>query len=230
MKKLLFLSLAVALLIGGMAVPPPAAAQGAGLISSILNKMERNRRDLRSLRASVTIQKVDARFGEEMSFGSVQYVPGAGRDANVRLDINRPRQEILAVENGQYIYFKPKMNVVYKGKSNKAPKSSGVLSFVFNASGAQLKNDFNVELAGDGVLYDGGPHVVMLKLTPKRGADFKFAEVWVDDSTGMPVQTRVTERNGDSTLVRLTDIQKNGRIPADAFKPQLPSGVKVVNS
>lgn len=231
MKKLILLGLAVALLIGATAVPPTAAAQGPGLVSSLFNKMEKNKRDLKSLRANIIIQKVDARFGEEMSQGSVQYVPGVGRDASVRLDINTPRQEILAVKDGQYKLFKPKMNLVYTGstKNSKAAKSSSVFSFVFSASGAQLRNDFNYEIVGEGTLYDGGPHVTMLKLTPKGGADFKFAEIWVDGG-GMPVQTRVTERNGDSTLVRLTNIQKNARIPADAFEPKLPSGVKVVKS
>ncbi len=234
MKKLTLLALAFALLIGATFVPPSAAAaaaapQGAALVSSVLSKMERNRRDLKSLRANVIIQKVDARFGEEMSQGSVQYVPGAGRDANVRLDFSKPRQEVLAVENGQYTYYKPKMNMAYKGRSNKAPKGGSLLSLVLNASGAQLRNDFDFEPAGEGTLYDGGPHVVMLKLTPKRGADFKFAEIWVDGN-GMPVQMRTTERNGDSTLVRLTNIQKNARINGDAFKISLPSGVKIVNS
>ena len=231
MKKLTLLGLAFAFLVGATFVPPSVAAapQGAGLVSSVISNMERNRRDLKSLRANVIIQKLDARFGEEMSEGSVQYVPGAGRDANVRLDFSRPRQEVLAVKNGQYVYFKPKMNTAYKGRSNNAPKGGSLLSFVFNSSGAQLGNDFNVERAGEGILYDGGPHVVMLKLTPKRGAEFKFAEIWVDGS-GMPVQTRITERNGDSTLVRLTNIQKNARIPSGAFKISLPSGVKVINS
>ncbi|HEX6622765.1 MAG TPA: hypothetical protein VF064_03580, partial [Pyrinomonadaceae bacterium] len=179
MKKLTLLALAFALLIGAAFVPPGAASaaaapQGAGLVSSIFNKMERNRRDLKSLRANVTIQKVDARFGAEMSEGSVQYVPGAGREANVRLDFSKPRQEVLAVENGQYTYYKPKMNMAYKGRSNKAPKAGSLLSFVFGASSAQLKNDFNHEVVGEGTLYEGGPHVVMIKLTPKGGADFKF--------------------------------------------------------
>lgn len=230
MKKLILLGLAVALLVGATFVPPRAsAAQGAGLVSSLFNKMERNRRDLKSLKASVIIQKIDPRFGEEFSRGSVQYVAGVGRDANVRLDINSPRQEILAVKEGKYTLFKPKMNMAYQGRSNKAPKGGGVLSFVFTASGAQLKNNYIPEVMGEGTLEAGGPHVTMIKLTPKGGADFKFAEIWVDDS-GMPIQTRVTERNGDSTLVRLGNIQKNAPIPAKAFEISLPSDVKIVKS
>lgn len=232
MKKLSLMALAFALLVGASFVPPATAAaapQGAQLVSSLFTKMERNRQSLKSLRANVQIVKVDARFGEEKSWGSVQYVPGAGRNANVRLDFNRPRQEVLAVKDGQYVYYKPKANMAYKGRSNNAPKGGSLLSFVFNTSGAQMRNDFNYEYMGDGELEAGGAHVTWIKLVPKGGAEFKFAEIWVDDS-GMPIQTRITERNGDSTLVRLSGIQKNARIPSNAFDISLPSSVKVVNS
>jgi outer membrane lipoprotein-sorting protein len=229
MKKLSLIVLAFLLLIGATALPArTSAAQGAGLISSVFNKIERNRRDLKSLRANVIIQKVDPRFGEEMSYGSVHYVSGSGREANVLLEINRPRQEILAVKDGKYVLYKPKMKVAYTGRSNKVPGGQGsVLSFVFNASSAQLKANFVTEPGGEGTIE--GAHVFVLKLTPKSGADFKFAEIWVDDS-GMPVQTRITERNGDSTLVRLTGIRKNVPVPSKTFDLQPPSGTKFVQS
>lgn len=232
MKKLSLIGLALALLIGITATPQlTGSAQGAGLISSVFNRMEKNRRELLSLQAHVLIQKVDKRFGEELSEGSVQYVPGKGRnDSLMRLDIASPRKEILAVDKGQYTLYKPKQNLAYQGKTNSVSnKGGGVLSFVFTASSAQLKNDFNHEWGGEGVLYDGGPRVMMIKLTPKNGAQFLAMEIWVDGG-GMPVQTRITERNGDSTLVRLTKIQKNTDVPSDRFKLQLPSGVKIVKS
>ena len=44
----------------------------------------------------------------------------------------------------------------------------------------------------------------------------------------MPIQTRVTEKNGDSTLVRLNNIQRNPNIPPSTFGVDLPAGTKVV--
>jgi outer membrane lipoprotein-sorting protein len=44
----------------------------------------------------------------------------------------------------------------------------------------------------------------------------------------MPVQTRVTEKNGDSTLVRLTNIQRNARVSTDEIKLEVPAGAKIV--
>jgi outer membrane lipoprotein-sorting protein len=160
----------------------------------------------------------------------VQYVAGQGGNSNVRVDWTRPARETLAVSKGQYKLYRPRLNQLYEGSTKSAKgnaKVSGVLGFGLGVSGSQLKNQFNVELAGDGTLYDGGPHVWMLKLTPRGNAGYKFAEVWVDDS-GMPVQTRVTEKNGDSTLVRLTNIQRNARISPDVFDFEVPAGVKVV--
>ncbi len=229
MKKLVLLGLALAFLVGSAALPPAANAQGAGLVSSILNKMERNRRDMRSLRAGVMMQKYNAQIKDYDNFqGEVQYVPGAGQNVSVRIDWQQPLREHLAVSGGKYTLFKPRLNMAYQGSTSSASKNSkvsGVLGFGLGMSKAQFNSAYDIELVGEGTL--DGPHVWLLKFTPKGGASFKYAEVWVDDG-GMPIQTRVTERNNDSTLVRLLNPQKNVRIPSDAFTLQLGSGVKIV--
>ena len=229
MKKLFLVGLVAALLVSMAALPSSANAQGAGLVSSILNKMERNRRDMRSLRAGVIMEKFNAQIKAYDYFhGDVQYVPGAGQDVSVRIDWQKPQREHLAVTGGKYTLFKPRMNMAYQGSTSSRTKDSrvsGVLGFGLGMSKAQFNSNYNVELAGEGTL--DGPHVWLLKFTPKSGANFKFAEVWVDDS-GMPLQTRVTERNNDSTLVRLINPQKNGRIDPEVFKLPLAPGVKIV--
>jgi outer membrane lipoprotein-sorting protein len=232
MKKIFAPALAILMLAASLAVAPPSAsAQGPGLISSILNKMDRNRRDLRSLRAGMTMQKYNAQLRDfDMSTGEVKYIAGQGSNANVRVDWTKPARESLAVTGGEYTLYRPRLNQAYQGSTKSrtaSAKTGGMLGFSLSMSGSQVKNQFNVELAGEGTLYDGGPHVWMLKLTPRGNAGYKFAEVWVDDS-GMPVQTRVTEKNGDSTLVRLTNIQRNARISPDVFDFEVPAGVKVV--
>lgn len=236
MKKFFTLSMIAVMLVASLAfVPQNAEAQGPALVSSILNKMERNRRDMRSLRAAVTMQKYNSQIKDmDMSYGDVQYVAGQGTNSNVRLDWTKPTREMLAVSNGQYTLYRPRLAQAFQGKTNsikdgKNSKVNSTLGFALNLSGSQAKNQFNVEVAGEGTLYDGGPHVWMLKLTPKGRAGYQFAEVWVDDG-GMPVQTRVTERNGDSTLVRLTNIQRNARIEPKAFEIELGPNVKIVKS
>jgi outer membrane lipoprotein-sorting protein len=233
MKKLFAPALAILMLAASLSVAPPAAqAQGPGMISSILKKMDANRRDLRSLRAAMHMQKYNAQIRtSDDSFGEVQYVAGpTGSNSNVRVDWTRPTRESLAVSNGRYKLYRPRLNQVMEGTTQSAKgnaKVSGVLGFGLGVSGAQLRNQFNVELVGEGELYKGSPHVWWLKLTPRGRAGYQFAEVWVTDE-GMPIQTRVTEKNGDATTVRLTNIQRNARIPSDVFDFQVPAGTKVV--
>jgi outer membrane lipoprotein-sorting protein len=232
MKKMFAPALAGLMLLASLSVAPPRAqAQGPGLISSILNKMDRNRRSLGSLRAAITMQKYNAQLKEADNFtGEVQYVAAKGRDANVRVDWARPSQEILAVSGGQYILYRPRLKQAYQGSTKSASKNNkagNVLGFALNMSSAQAKSQYNVEYVGEGELYSGGPHVLWLKLVPRGNQSFQFAEVWVTDD-GMPIQTRVTEKNNDATTVRLTNIQRNPNIPMDIFNFAPPAGTKIV--
>ena len=231
MKRVVTLSLIGLMFVAALsAVPRPAAAQGPALISSVLNRMDRNRRDLKSLRSGLVMQKYNAQIRtEEMYEGDLQYVAGTAGNMNVRVDWSKPAREHLAVKNGLYKLFRPRLNIVYEGSTKSASKNTkvnNVLGFGLNMTGAQLKSRFDVELVGEGNLY-ADVYVTQLKLTPRGGAGYQYAEVWVDRS-GMPVQTRVVERNGDFTTVRLMGVQKNAAVPSSAFDLSLPAGVKVV--
>ena len=232
MKKIFAPALAALMLLASLSVAPPRAqAQGPGLISSILNKMDRNRRTLGSMRAAIFMEKWNAQLRDKDEYtGEVQYVAAKGRDANVRVDWTRPAQEILAVSGGQYRLYRPRLKQMYEGSTKsggKNAKANNVLGLALNMSSAQAKNQFNVEIVGEGELYRGSPHVWWLKLVPRGNQGFQFAEVWVTDD-GMPIQTRVTEKNGDATTVRLTNIQRNPNIPMENFNLTPPAGTKVV--
>ena len=61
----------------------------------------------------------------------------------------------------------------------------------------------------------------------KGNASFKYAEIWVD-SSGMPVQTKIVEKNDDATTMRLSNLEKNVKISADEFSVKLDPNVKIV--
>ena len=54
-----------------------------------------------------------------------------------------------------------------------------------------------------------------------------MADLWVDGN-GMPVQAKITEKNNDTTLVLLSNMQKNVTIKASEFKINLPKGTKII--
>ena len=169
MKK--FFALGLAVILTAIAVPTPAAnAQGAGLVSSIFNKMERNRRDLRTLRAGISMDKWNDQIkSSDKRSGTMIYMPGTGRNSSVRVDWRSPVQEILSVADGQYTLFSPRRKTAWVGDANsKNGKVSGVLGFGLNATSAQLKSAYDVQDVYNETLW-GGVAATHMKLIPKGG-------------------------------------------------------------
>jgi outer membrane lipoprotein-sorting protein len=230
MKRLFPLGLAMAMLLGLAIVATPVSgnAQGPGLVSAVLSRLERNRRDLKTLRSGISMEKYNSQLRDkENYYGTVLYVPAAGRNANVRVEWQKPQHEILAVANGGYTLLRPRLGQAFVGKAgSKNAKVGGAFEFI-NMSGQQLKARFEIQSPYEETLW-GGISATHLTLVPKGNASFKYAEVWIDGS-GMPVQTKVVEKNDDATTVRLTNLEKNAGISMDQFKLDL-NGIKVIKS
>ena len=231
MKKYLTLVLAVIImLVATAATPSDASAQSAGLITSIINKMERNRRELRTLRSTISMEKYDSQIRDtDKRVGTLLYIPGAGSTQSVRIDWRSP-QEILAVQDGKYTLYRPRLKMAYVGdvsSSKSNTKVNSVLGFGLNVSQSQLKTSFEpVQYLGDETLW-GGVQTWHLKLVPKGRANYSYAEIWVDYS-GMTVQAKVIEKNGDATTVRLMDVQRNVQLSKNEFKLDLGADIKRV--
>jgi outer membrane lipoprotein-sorting protein len=229
MKKVFPLGLLIALIFSalGFATPTTTNGQGAGLVSSVLNRLEKNRASLKSLRAGIILEKYNSQIGtKDNAKGIVAYVPGAGRNASVRLEWTSPQHEILAVANGKYILFKPRLGTAYTGSSNKAPNSSGIMDMMY-MSRQQLETKFlPIQDVREETLW-GNVNTIHVTLVPKGNASYKYAEIWIDNG-GMPIQTKIVEKNDDSTTMRLTALEKNVPISDNEFRLKLDANVKIV--
>jgi outer membrane lipoprotein-sorting protein len=232
MKRLIPAGLIVALIVSALGIfPARTNGQGAGLVSSVLNRMEKNRQTLKTLRAGISVVKYNSQLGVEDKYaGVVIYMPTDGRQAAVRIDWSSPRREVLAVSNNKYTIFRPSMNVAYVGdpRRNKDNKANGLLEMM-NMSRQQLEARFQpVKDVREETLW-GGVSTIHLTLVPKGNSGYKWAEVWIDNA-GMPVQTKIVEKNDDSTTVRLTGMEKNQKIDPKEFDIKLDSNVKIVKT
>jgi len=189
--------------------------------------MERNRQSLKSLKASLSMEKYNSQLRDKDQYvGTVMYVPATGRNASVRIEWQKPQHEILAVKDGKYILFRP-VSTCLHGQFFIAAKSArwhhGHDVHVQAAVGSEVS-------AGSGCSRRhlwGGVSTIHLTLVPKGNASYKYAEIWVD-SSGMPVQTKMVEKNGDATTMRLSDMERNLRISSDEFSLKLDSSVKII--
>jgi outer membrane lipoprotein-sorting protein len=232
MKRLVPLGLLLAVIAGVSIISSPGAANGqsAGLVSSVLNRMERNRQSLKSLKASLSMEKYNSQLRDKDQYiGNVMYMPASGRNAYVRIEWQKPQHEILAVANGKYRLYRPRLNQVLEGKSgsvNGKGGAGGVLDMMY-MSKQQLEAKFQpVQDVREETLW-GGISTIHLTLVPKGNAGYQYAEIWVD-SGGMPVQTKIVEKNGDATTMRLSGMERNAKISTDDFNLKLDSNVKII--
>ena len=163
--------------------------------------------------------------------GIVLYVPSGKGDASVRIEWNSPQKEILAVYKGKYTLFRPRRNEAMVGKSGSVrgkAGAGGILDLMY-MSRQQLEARFEpVQDVREETLW-GGISTIHLTLVPKTAASFKYAEIWVDRS-GMPVQTKIVEKNDDATTMRLRNLEKNVKIDSEQFIVKLEPNVKIVKS
>ena len=228
MKKLVTAILASLVLAGLVAIPLPNANAQAGLVSSVLTKMEKNRQNLRTLSADLSMEKYNSQLRDKETWsGIVLYIPAAG-SAFVRLEWNSPQHEILTAENGNYTLYRPRKAIAYYGRTNSigSRNDSDVLALM-NMSATQLRTRFGEFQDVRPETLWGGVATWHFKVFPKVAASYKHIEVWIDNE-GMPVQTKMVEKNDDATTIRLTNLAKNQTIPPDQFKQNLDSGVKRV--
>jgi outer membrane lipoprotein-sorting protein len=213
-------------------LPTTAHGQGAGLVSSVLSKMERNRQSLKTLRARISMEKYNSQLRNKDTFeGVILYEPSGAREASVRIEWRSPQHEILSVSKGKFTLWRPRLNVAYVGNSNNKDiqKNSGGLMSMVYMSRSDLESRFQpVQDVREETLW-GGVSTIHLTLTPKGNASFKYAEIWVD-ANGMPIQTKIVEKNDDATTVRLTGLERNIPINSTEFKLNLDPGVKIVKS
>jgi len=208
----------------------------AGVVSAqdvlrqILKRMDENNKSLTSLKGSIKMAKHDSVLNEtDISEGSISYIPGRSqKQIYIRIDWAKPVVEHLAVANGQYVLYRPKLKQAITGKVDSAKgnaKTGGALAFM-SMSQAQLRENYDVKYVADETVA-GGVKTFHLLLTPKNASGYKSADLWVD-ANGMPVQAKVVEKNNDTTTVLLSAIQKNATFKASAFKISPPKDVKIV--
>ncbi len=211
-----------------VSVPRTANAQNAGVISAVLNKMESNYKDLKSLRSSISMEKWDNQIKKADKVGGwVLYLPAKGKNANFRVDWTTPIRETLSVVDGQYMLCRYRLNTCYQGKNKDGMKQNSALTFL-NMSSTQLKSSFDFKDAYNETLW-GGVATTHFTLSPKTNTSYKYAEVWVDGN-GMPVQSKVVENNGDATTIRLMNVERNIPLSVDQLKLKVDGNVKIVKS
>ncbi|HSK71225.1 MAG TPA: VIT domain-containing protein [Pyrinomonadaceae bacterium] len=201
-------------------------SSGLSVMGEILQRIETHQSRLTSLRANIKSSRYNAQLGEtEINEGTIIYLPFKEGRANIRIDWLKPSPEILSFVDGRYVFYRSKLNQAMTG--NDDPQRFNAFAFL-KLSKEQLKANYAVRYIGEEQI-NGSVPVWHLQLTPKTTSVYKSAEMWVDAS-GMPVQIKVIENNGDSLTIQLSNLQKNTVVRRSEFMFNLPKGTKIIEN
>jgi len=233
MKKAIRISI-VAACLGIMFLSISAVQSQAQVMREILDRMDRYNKALTSMQSDVTMVKTNTQLNiPETTSGKLSYISKTNPKSRgmmwVRINWTKPVEEQILVIGDEYQLYRPRLNQVIEGKTDKAKNSGsvgGALGFM-SMSRDQLRANYEAVLVSPDPEDLGGTRAWHLQLTPKTQTSYKSAELWID-ANGAPLQTKITERNGDTTVVRLTNRKENASVSTSEFKLQLPKGVKIV--
>jgi len=96
----------------------------------------------------------------------------------------------------------------------------------FGQSSQDLKNNFDVRLAGEEVV--NGRKTSVLDLKPKNSAMFRSVQMWMDQQKWVAVQIKTTENSGDYMILKFSNIKLNTGIPDSVFELKMPKDVRVI--
>jgi outer membrane lipoprotein-sorting protein len=206
-------------------------------IREILKRMDDHRKALKSLQAHVLITKFSAKTGKnETKEGIVKFLPQK-TDYLLRIDSTKPAPESFSIIGNQYLLYQsnpsliflPELKTAYTGTITDSQKITFMIfSILSNFSKENLKANYPINYTGQEKV-NGTTPTFHLEFTSNTTKNYKKIELWVD-ANGMPLQSKISQTNGDSTSVLLTNMEKNRAMKAADFKIDLPTETKLVKN
>jgi uncharacterized iron-regulated protein/outer membrane lipoprotein-sorting protein len=205
--------------------------KGGNALSEILRRTGENARLLTSARARVKMVRSNVQLGAtDTADGMAAYVAKKGTGGlRVRVDWSKPNEQFTIVGD-QFALYRPRLAQAITGRLQPNSKEAAVAAMgkFMNMTRQDLSANYVTTLLGEETLVDGAK-AWHLRFEPRTKEPFKDMEAWID-ADGMPRQFKVNGRNGDETIVHLSQIQKNVNIPGENFRLHFPPGTKIIRT
>jgi len=204
---------------------------GASDLDTVLRQMEAVGKSFRSFSASFSQKKYTAvlREFDTPESGEFHYARARDGSALLRQEVTRPALRILTIRGGSAVIYQPALKQAQVANLGKNKDKAEYLALGLGQSPGKLRESFDLELLGKENL--GSAPCWMLLLKPRSreaAAFFSSITLWIREATGVPIQQKLQEPNGDYLLVSFTSEKLNRPIPDSRFEQKLPAGVEVL--
>lgn len=215
MRRTMFAFLLAALLAAS------AFAQGRqDDLEKVLNLLDRSSVGFKTVKANFQWDQYQRVVNEHEHDNGTMYFKRAGGSVDVSADIQtRGREKKMVLKDGALNVLLRRTGQVTSYDTRKRRESfESFLALGFGGRGHDLPKNFDVRYAG--VENAAGVQAYKLELTPKTPQVrqmFPKITLWIDPRTGMSVQQKLDQGEGDYRLAVYSKIEVNAALPGDAF-------------
>jgi len=205
------------------------SAQGTYTLDQVLAKMEENGKNFRSMQANLERTKVTVIVNDKAIDSGVVYFTRRGKDPRIMVEITKPEQQRMLIDEGKALLFFPKLKQVQEYFLGKDQDKAEFLLIGFGQSNQDIRKVYDTAVIGEENI--DGVKTSILELKPKSAkasALFSKIRLWMDQTKWIPIQTQLTEASGDYMIVKFTNIKMNVKIPESAFDLKMPKDVKTI--
>jgi outer membrane lipoprotein-sorting protein len=207
----------------------PADAQGTYTLDQVLTKMEQNGKAFVSMQANLERTKVTVIVDDKAVDSGTVHFGRRGKDPRIMVDITKPEQQRMLVDQGKALLFFPKLKQVQEYFLGKNQDKAEFLLIGFGQSNQDIRKFYDAAIVGEEVI--NGQKTSILELKPRSSqvsALFTNIRLWMDHQRWIPIQSKLTEASGDYMIVKFTNIKMNVKIPESVFDLKMPKDVKTI--
>jgi outer membrane lipoprotein-sorting protein len=205
-------------------------AVDAGL-DQVLRQMESVGKTFVNFKAHFTQKKYTAVLKEfdVPDSGDFYYARAKDGSALLRQEVTKPGRRILTIKGGTAIIYQPGLNQASVANLGRNKDKAEYLALGLGQSPGKLRESFDVKYQGTENVAGAPCSILILKpRNPSAAAYFSLITLWIKKSSGVPIQQKLQEPNGDYLLVDFTEEKLNTSISASLFEQQLPKGVEIL--
>jgi outer membrane lipoprotein-sorting protein len=211
-------------------VLPAFAASDPGL-EKIMAKMDETAAKFRTAQANFTWTTFNSVVNQESGrqTGKI-YFQRKGNETEMAADIDPPEAQQVIFSRGKIQLYKSKTDIVdvYDASAHRE-EFEAFLVVGFGSSGSDMRKTFDITYGGEEKV--DGTDTARLDLVPKSDKvkqHFPQIILWINPQTGISVQQKLMELNGDYRLAKYSGIQLAQKIPAKVFQLKTTGKTTVV--
>jgi len=199
-------------------------------LKEILARMDQAANKFQSFTATTKRTEFTAVLSQtEESAGSVRLRKGKGGTQGI-VEFTEPNPRTIHIAGKTLEIFYPGANTVEIYDAGKhITTADEILLMGFGVSGAELRKNYDIKLAGTETL--NGEKTSRLELVPKSDEVRKLAtkiELWIPEGKNNPVQEKLTQPSKNYQLVSFSNVKLNVPLADSDYSLKLPSGVKKI--